>query len=500
MNLDEKLPDKRPVTLTAAFFMFTGWGEVEWAYDESGIERVFSIRTTKLRHWREDFYLFRGTVYEKYLEEELRADVIPFLNSQKIQSAAGKVTFLSVVNSDINNVIAQLRAICQARVPAMPAFLDPKDTRDPKHIIAFRSGLLDVAQYLELADTEPTPHTPNWFSEVVLPCDFDPAAKCPKWTKFLDESLDGDVGLINILQEWFGYCLTGDTRHHKMLWPHGPPRTGKSTTINVLRHVVGEANCAAFNLWDLAKNFTLSTWIGKRLVCSADAELGRSTEAQQVLARLKGIIGGDAQFVDRKNRDALAAAMLTVRLVISTNEFPPLPDASDAMLTRAMFIPFDRAVGKESQRKGLFQELTEETDGIAAWALSGLQRLDRQQDFSESNRSHEISNEFRRIQNPVHAFVEDCCRIVTYIEVGQRRSGFVSSTDLYSAFKKWAEQNGRQAFSKEGFGMRLRRVCPTIVRARTPSKDDENRSWEMRGIQLLQEWVPAVADYSAAYQ
>jgi hypothetical protein len=51
----------------------------------------------------------------------------------------------------------------------------------------------------------------NYFNIMVLPYDYDPAATCPRWQQFLDEVFGDDTESIGLLQEWFGYVLSGRT-------------------------------------------------------------------------------------------------------------------------------------------------------------------------------------------------------------------------------------------------------------------------------------------------
>ena len=49
----------------------------------------------------------------------------------------------------------------------------------------------------------------------------------------LDQLWAGDSESIAALQEWFGYCLTNDTRQQKILMIVGPKRSGKGTIARV---------------------------------------------------------------------------------------------------------------------------------------------------------------------------------------------------------------------------------------------------------------------------
>jgi putative DNA primase/helicase len=46
-------------------------------------------------------------------------------------------------------------------------------------------------------------------------------AECPLWSRFSHEPTDGDVELIR-LQQLAGYCLTGVTREHALVFVYSP--------------------------------------------------------------------------------------------------------------------------------------------------------------------------------------------------------------------------------------------------------------------------------------
>lgn len=61
---------------------------------------------------------------------------------------------------------------------------------------------------------------------------------CPRWMQFLDEATGGDVELNRFLQQWCGYCLTGITREHALVFVYGPGGNGKSVFLNVVTWIL----------------------------------------------------------------------------------------------------------------------------------------------------------------------------------------------------------------------------------------------------------------------
>src|SRR5262249_49115869 len=104
----------------------------------------------------------------------------------------------------ISNVLDIVRARVFRRGVRLPRWDGPDcPFTDARNVVAFRNGLYD------LGSRQLTAHTPRWCSTYCLPYAHDPHAQCPRWMQFLAETMDEDSRLL--LQEFAGYCLTGDT-------------------------------------------------------------------------------------------------------------------------------------------------------------------------------------------------------------------------------------------------------------------------------------------------
>lgn len=398
----------------------------------------------ELRWHRDQLYRYLGTRYEIVPDSDLVGIVLGWLEKMNAEAKPRRA----------KEIVECFPAL--VRVPynvEVPAFLTATD-RSPRNIIAFNNGLLDISNIG--GDLELLEHSPDWFSTTSLPYAFDPDVRCDVWMSFLEQVFNGDAQRIELLQRWFGLCLTHDTSFQKLLLMIGPKRSGKGTVLRLLQRVVGPDSCVSPTLTSLTGEFGLWQLVGKSVATFPDAHLSRSTDSMRVLEVIKSIVGEDAVSINRKNLPFLPNVRLGVRFVVTVNELPRFSDASDALGARMLVLPFDNSyVGREDRT--LESKLKSEASGVLNWALQGLHKL-RESGFSQPEKSADIIDNFRRLSAPVVGFVEDCCRIGV---------GLSERTDnLYAAWSEWCRSNGHEPGAISTFGNHLAAAYPSITRTR----------------------------------
>ena len=163
---------------------------------------------------------------------------------------------------------------------------------------------------------------------------------CPRWLKFLDETTNGDAGLIRFLQQWCGYALTGITREHALVFVYGPGGNGKTVFLNVVNEILNDyATVAAMDTFTASKTDKHSTDLamlhGARLVTASETEEGRAWAE----ARIKQITGGDrvtARFMRQDNFTYVPQ----FKLMIIGNHKPVLHNVDEAAQRRFHIVPF----------------------------------------------------------------------------------------------------------------------------------------------------------------
>lgn len=257
---------------------------------------------------------------------------------------------------------------------------------------------------------------------------FDAEADAPKvWLKFLGQLFSTRQKDVQMLQEYMGYVLSGDTWAQKGLMVVGPKRAGKGVIGHVLKMLLGESMVVSPALKKIGDTFGLENMVDKRLCLISDARLSNRADTMSVIEMLLRIIANDPVDVTRKNKGALTLE-LGARVMMLANSMPQLGDDSDAITSRFLILNLvESFYGREDV--ALVEKLEKELAGIALWAIEGYRRLIKRGHFEEPESSVNARKEWYTENNPVAEFLEDCCNIAP----GET----VEMFDLAETYEKW---------------------------------------------------------------
>ena len=450
----------------------------------------------RIIHWRGEFFSWDATRYvtrdRVYIDQRLyhfMANCLTIKTNPKTGNS--ETVAFNPKTSSVNDVAHALRAVCYADLPEPQVWIEPKKDDFPAHaIVAFQNGFLHHPTRTLSESTD------RLFVTSALDFDYTPDAQPPtEWLKFLHSIWPEDPESIACLAEVFGYLLTDDTSQQKMFMLIGPPRCGKGTILRILEALVGYANRVSPSLASLGTQFGLQPLIGKRLAMISDARLSGRADQQPIVENLLRISGEDTITIDRKNMTAWSGKMPT-RFVLASNELPAFSDASSALANR--FLPFKFStsfLGREDH--GLTSRLLAEMPGVVLWALDGLKRLNERGYFIRAHSADDLAADLVDQTSPIRAFADEMCVVSEHAQVDR--------DDLFKAWKKWCEAQGRDhAGTKVSFGRQLSAAFPGIKRSQprgsgTGSKGDPSCATEgsgtrlnlFTGIRLRHDWEAA---------
>lgn len=417
--------------------------------------------------WRGDYYRWDGTRYVLWRDEAV--DNWLYVRTADASYDAGE----EKGPAPWRPTEAKITGVSHALSRGVLYRPSEDETHDNAAQVACANGVYDVATEQLL------PHDPERFNLSAVPFAYDPAADAPTWQWFLNDVLPADAQ--QLLQEWFGYIISGRSDMEKLLHMQGLPRSGKGTTAWVLGALLGEENVASPSIPSLVGTFGEQPLIGKSLAIMSDVTW-QHRDIVTGVEILKAIVGRDARDVNRKNRDAWHGR-LGVRFMIMGNDLPKFTDASGALAHRMLHIQFPGTVmGRENP--ALKGDLLKELPGILNWALAGLRRLVANGTFTAPQSSEALASEVRRQQGPAQAFLDDTC---AYTEAAAP----VPLDELYPVYRAWARDAGvEHALNREHFsraltssGLAVKRERVNGVRTRrvygiAPTLDDAGRtSW-----------------------
>lgn len=154
---------------------------------------------------------------------------------------------------------------------------------------------------------------------------------------------------------------------------HGTGANGKSTYLEVQRHVLGDYGATAdFSSFMASKSSggprnDLAKLHGSRFVTATEGEDGKRMAESFV----KQITGGDtvtARFLYTEYFDFKPQ----FKLWLGTNHKPTIRGTDEGIWRRIRFIPFTVCIPHEKRDRKLLEKLKAEGAGILRWAIEGL--------------------------------------------------------------------------------------------------------------------------------
>lgn len=300
--------------------------------------------------------------------------------------------------------------------------------QDSKDVYFFCNEQLDVNDYflnvqngtLDLSGNEPVflSHSPDMLLSKMCNAEYDPAADCKEWKKFLMEIMQDDKEKISYLQKIAGLSLTGCTQEETCFILYGSTtRNGKSTFCETLIYLLGD-----YALTMKPESLAVKQNLDSRQASGDIARLagGRFCNASEPPKRmlfdtalLKSLLGRDS-ITARHLHQREFSFIPKFKLVINTNYLPTITDDTVFSSGRINVISFDRHFEPQEQDKDLKNRLRDkqELSGILNWCIEGL-RLYRKEGLKPP----------AAVQTATDTYRTDSDKIVTrFIQSGARKT------------------------------------------------------------------------------
>jgi len=300
------------------------------------------------------------------------------------------------------------------------------------------------------------------------------ASKCVRWRAFLAEVLRAEV--IDWLQRWCGYLLTGETREHMLLFAFGAGRNGKGTFSETLRMIMGDyaRSVSAETLTDSSRKAgdaspDIAALRGARMALTSETEL------QMHLAEglVKKLTGGDT-IESRALYSAQIDFKPQFKLLVTGNHKPVIRGTDPGIWSRIRLLPFERNFQEEELDRMLPDRLREEAPHILAWMAEGCLAWQRRGLTDQPEVMKQALAAYRDEMDLIGEFLREHC-----VHGAQQE---VTRSALYAAYRGWAVGEGLKPATNAFFS---RRVRETGV---GEGKSNGARGWKGIGLRQTTPW------------
>lgn len=334
---------------------------------------------------------------------------------------------------------------------------------------------------LELETGNFREHSPDDYCSIQLPYPYLPEARCPRWTKFIEEVTAHDAKREENLQFIAGYTLFSNCKHEKIFVLTGDGGNGKSMYTKIITQLFGAENVRNITPTGLTEAFEAIHLRNALLNIAGEIKSDLSATEE----RLKQISSGEQIQACYKGKDHVSFVS-RAKLIFACNGQLKSSDTSDGLIRRLVIIDFpckfveypDPADPYQYEIDiNLYDKLITEISGIFNWAYRGYKDLIAFRKFTETDEHQQLMANFRRASNPVECFVDDL------MDDPPKR---ISNANIYERYRYWCETNGHRPLSANRFHVEFKRRTKKTYEVYCEAVWTEKGSRKQRGYELIE--------------
>ena len=309
--------------------------------------------------------------------------------------------------------------------------------------IAFRNGLLNI-QTDEFVD-----FTPDVIITNIIPWDFNIHAHDELTDVTLNKISCNDNSVRMLLEEMAGYCLYRRNELGKAFILTGSGSNGKSTYLNMIKHMLGKRNVSVLDMKKLNDRFSTVMMYGKLANIGDDISDNFLDDSSE----FKKIVTGETIDAEQKGQPKFEFDPY-VKLIFSANNIPRIGKGRDssAIIRRLVIIPFGAKFSQSDPDYVPFigDKLKEQEaiEYLIVLAVAGLKRVLLNKQFTTSESLQKEIDEFEEMNNPVLGFFKEN----SFDDVvGQ------VTNDVYKNYNEYCINNGMSPMAKGEFSKQCKK-------------------------------------------
>lgn len=347
-------------------------------------------------------------------------------------------------NADPLKVAVKGHTLCFRKVKKRahnPAFDDPDDSREDVPEVVMR----DEAELKAVKG-----HRRQDLITQVVPVDYDPKAKCPKWLVFLEDKLPLD-DVRRMVQVASGLGLIGLTVQ-RLFFHYGFGANGKSVYLETICRVLGE----------VAVTLPSESFIGEgRAGGSANPDMARLygrrflrvkelPEGEDLRENLVKDLTGGEHFTTRDLFQGYFDFKPVFTGHMSGNGWPRINSADEGIWRRMAVVHWPKTIAEAERREfeDVLAEFVPEYPGILNWLIEGVMIFLRE-GLKVPDAVRQKTQEYRNDMDRTSAF---CARCVVVDPDGE-----VTAKAFYQAYVDFTIDQGGKPITLTAFGLIMKK-------------------------------------------
>lgn len=360
-------------------------------------------------------------------------------------------------------MIEELPSLSQSRRNEVFAYLNliAEDYCDVNRFciyVAFKNGIYNIlTKQLE-------PFNPDYIITNKINFNYNPDAYCAAADNTLNKMACHDPEIRALLEEMIGACFYRNNKlaGGKAFILTGNKSNGKSTFLDVVKHLMGRNNCSALDLNELGERFNKCVPFGK-LVNIGDDIGDKFIDDSSIFKKM--VTGEDisAEFKGQNMFNYTA----TCKLMFASNNLPKVRDKTGAIKRRLIIIPFNaefKPTDADFDPMIGFKLMEDESmEYFIKIGIDGLHRVIANNSYTDSKKTKMALESYDKDNNPILYFFED---LDFDLDVDCQPTSAV-----YERYREFCMENNLQPMSNIEFTKCINREYGTaVIRKRVDGK------------------------------
>ena len=282
-----------------------------------------------------------------------------------------------------------------------------------------------------------------------LPFSYDKGAACSLFNTYLKRVLPEQESRM-ALQEFSGFIFT-ELKLEKCLVLLGPGHNGKSVFFDIIVGLLSFENVLTYSLGQFKTEYNRARLTNVLLNYSSEKNIDLHPDT------FKALVSGEPVQA-REPYGKSFTIRNKVKFMINANEMPSETEQTDAYFRRYLIIPFEQKITDKEKDIHLAEKIVaSELPGVFNWILEGLNRLLKQEKFTESPKAKCALNTFREESDSVEQFLKE-------FKYCPSENGKISLAELYLKYKHFCQDELVRPVGKKKFAARFEKKGFTRAR------------------------------------